>query len=399
MNGWEQVFWESWRSVWAVLGLIVVFVVFIEFGIPLIKKTSRRLRGKSANTLDSSSNADFFRDKDWAHTYFTEYQKEAKVVWAPFVQWWQHPMNLTYFKINEDGIRNTDAGNSINLSGKPIRIFAFGGSTLLGVGSRDEMTIPSILARKLQALGKNVEITNFGQPGHSSTQEVISLIQALKKHSVPDLALYYDGINEIIPAEQTGQADRMFNEHNRREEFNILHFSRRNELIEEGIKALIPRTLRRLKEIGLVFALIKPKLKEYTLLREEDIEPLSIKIVEQYRDNVRIIDAIAKDWGFETLFFWQPSLVSKKSLTEHEEKYQYEGTAKPNLRRPIFSTVYQTRKSDSFFTDRSNTIDISGVLDDVEEGCYIDPFHVSEDANEMIADAMLPFVEKAIEGK
>src|SRR5215831_14427820 len=78
---------------------------------------------------------------------------------------------------------------------------------------------------------------------HNSTQEVITLQQLLKSGERIDIALFYDGINEMACAEQTGRADGLFNEARRRAEFNLLHPQRRSDLIVAALMAAAPRTL------------------------------------------------------------------------------------------------------------------------------------------------------------
>ena len=119
-----------------------------------------------------------------------------------------------------------------------IRILCFGGSTMMGMGARDEHTIPALLACRLEALGHRVSVTNFGQLGHNSTQESITLQQLLKSGERIDIAVFYDGINEMACAEQTGRADRLFNEGRRRAEFNLLRPERRRDVVKHLHKVL-----------------------------------------------------------------------------------------------------------------------------------------------------------------
>jgi hypothetical protein len=93
-----------------------------------------------------------------------------------------------------------------------LRILCFGGSTMMGMGARDDHTIPAVLVRHLRGHGYRVSVTNYGQLGHNSTQEEITLQQFLKSGERIDAALFYDGINEMACAEQTGYADGLFNE-------------------------------------------------------------------------------------------------------------------------------------------------------------------------------------------
>ena len=108
-----------------------------------------------------------------------------------------------YVTLDERGLRPTPGEETAN--GAAIRILCFGGSTMMGMGARDDHTIPAVLARRLTERGHRVAVTNYGQLGHNSTQEVITLQQLLKCGERLDIALFYDGINEMACAEQTGR--------------------------------------------------------------------------------------------------------------------------------------------------------------------------------------------------
>jgi hypothetical protein len=97
---------------------------------------------------------------------------------------------------------NKAFGNEITL-----RVFAFGGATMWGTGSPDWETIPAYLQAGLEARrGKPVCMVNFGESSFVSTQEVIQLLLQLESGNVPHLVIFYDGINNIYAAYQSGQA-------------------------------------------------------------------------------------------------------------------------------------------------------------------------------------------------
>jgi hypothetical protein len=105
-----------------------------------------------------------------------------------------------------------------------------------------------VLAHRLTELGHCVSVTNYGQLRHNSMQDAINLRELLKFGERIDIAVFYDGINEMACAEQTGRADRLFNEARRHAEFNILHSERRQDLIAAALMAVGPRTLRRVRQ-------------------------------------------------------------------------------------------------------------------------------------------------------
>ena len=89
----------------------------------------------------------------------------------------------------------------------------------------------------------------MGQLGYNNTQETIALQLLLKQGERPQIVLFYDGINEMVCAEQTGAADRVMHEAARRAEFNIFYTDRRADLVKAGLIAAMPRTVRRLREL------------------------------------------------------------------------------------------------------------------------------------------------------
>jgi lysophospholipase L1-like esterase len=103
----------------------------------------------------------------------------------------------------------------------PLKIFMFGGSALWGTGARDAFTIPSIFATQLQNKGLATEVTNFGESGYVSTQEVSAMLLQLQKGQIPDLVIFYDGVKDMYSAYQQHVAGLPENEFNRVKEFNL----------------------------------------------------------------------------------------------------------------------------------------------------------------------------------
>jgi hypothetical protein len=145
-------------ALWHVVGLLLVLVV--EFGVESWRRLSRRLRYRRATRPDRSATADAYAGFDWPAGYFDEFRRAVRVEWKPYVEWWQRPFRGTFVTLDERGLRSTPGENTEDEGA--IRILCFGGSTMMGMGSRDNHTIPAVLARLLGALGPRVAVTNYG---------------------------------------------------------------------------------------------------------------------------------------------------------------------------------------------------------------------------------------------
>ena len=90
-----------------------------------------------------------------------------------------------------------------------LRVWMFGGSTLFGLGQRDEHTASSELARLAWDNGVALEISNYGIPGDVSwiEQHRLERAMALTK-APPDLVVFYDGYNDMRAPEWSYMAGR-----------------------------------------------------------------------------------------------------------------------------------------------------------------------------------------------
>ena len=378
-------------ALWHVVGLLLLAVLVTEFGVEGWRRLNRFLRYRRSTRPDRTAVADAYGGADWSAGYFDEFRRAVRVDWKPYVEWWQRPFRGGYVTLDERGLRPTPGEQTAG--GEAIRILCFGGSTMMGMGARDDQTIPAVLARRLTERGHCVSVTNYGQLGHNSTQEVITLQQLLKSGERLDIALFYDGINEMACAEQTGRADGLFNEARRRAEFNLLHPDRRRDLIAAALIGAAPRTLRRLRRLtGL--ALRGPLALEQTDLARVDLAGLAREVIAVYLANVRLVRLLAGEYGFRPIFFWQPVITTKKFKTPDERRWVGDYTNDPGRRRILYEAIIDERRRHPALVEASDTIDLSALFDDWTEPVYIDLYHLSEAGNAAVAEAILPVVAK-----
>ncbi len=377
-------------ALWHVAGLLLLLLLFVEYGLDGLRRLSRRLRHGRAMPLDRSARADAYRDADWSVPYFEEFSRSVRTDWKPYVGWWQRPFRGTYVTIDERGLRATPGEHAAGP--EAVRIWCFGGSTMMGMGVRDAHTIPAVLARRLGALDHKVAVTNMGQLAHNSTQETISLHQALKEGACPDIVLFYDGVNEMMAAEQTGRPDRMFHEASRRAEFNLLYPDRRGDLVAATLIALLPRTVRRLRSLT-GWELRGPLPGPPPPLAAGDLPALARHVVEAYAGNLRLVRLLAEVHGFRPLFFWQPVITTKRVKSTDEQYFEAQFTGNLGTRRHLYDAINGQCRA---LPAAPDSFDLSALFDDAPEPLYIDFYHLSEAGNAAVAEAMLPAVVAAI---
>jgi hypothetical protein len=380
-------------AVWHVLGLLLLAVLVTEFGVEGWRRLSRLLRYRRPIRPDRAAVADAYGGADWATGYFDEFRRAVRVDWKPYVEWWHRPYRGAFVTLDERGLRPTPGEGTAD--GGAIRVLCFGGSTMMGMGARDDATIPAILGRWLTERGRRVSVTNYGQLGHNSTQEVVTLQQLLKSGERIDIALFYDGINEMACAEQTGRADGLFNEARRRAEFNLLHADRRRDLIAAALISSAPRTLRRLRQLtGL--ALRGPLPLEQADLSRVDIARLAREVIATYVANVRLVRLLAREYGFHPIFFWQAVITTKKFKTADEQRWVDDYTDDPERRRFLYEAIVAERRRHPDLAGAADIVDLSALFDDWTDPVYIDLYHLSEPGNAAVAAAMLPIVDRAV---
>lgn len=290
-----------------------------------------------------------------------------------YVGWMTRPFMGSAITISRDGLRETRPLARVAASGdnpRPIRVFAFGGSTMWGEGAADDQTIAAHVQSILsERTGHPVLVTNFGQRAWVSTQSVVKLLLELQKGNVPDVVLFYDGYNEVYAAYATGSVgvpERFV------QEDNLLGW----------IKSLAAKT----DTVILLKRMLQPGRDAASSDREVQVSPQ--EIVEAYRRNYLMVGALAEKFGFERLFYWQPQLVTgKKPLALEEQDILEHHKWLPQPVRSLTKSTYAEVAALSL--THGDLVDLSDALDSVVERVYIDPCHVNGRGNSYIADAMV----------
>jgi lysophospholipase L1-like esterase len=382
---------------WKVLGAVVLLIILIEAGAGLLIWARKPQGHAVGGRVDTRIHADDFRKADWAEEYFREHWEADATRWSSYVYWRRKAYAGKYINIDEHGVRRTTGAGPAGAPGnRPQRIMFFGGSTMWGTGARDDHTIPSLVAAGLAKRGIAVQAVNFAEGGYVSTQGLLELMLQLRNGDTPDLAVFYDGINDTYSSLQSGVAGIPQNERNRTREFNLtLHYDlsrlRRTALVES------------LKELN-TYVLLQRLVRRFgggtgydgRLPEPPDPRALAERTVSVYRDNLRKVALLGESYGFKTLFYWQPVIYGKPSLSEYEKDLR--GSRLAADMEPFFRQAYGLVNEAS--ADIGKTVrfhNIAALFADVSEPVYIDWAHLSERGNALVAARMIEDIAPLLE--
>lgn len=132
------------------------------------------------------------RDQPWADAYLRELQSLPGAYW-PYTL--TKPGDHDGRFITIDGWTRSSYQSSGPDRGPTLALF--GGSAMFGEGQRDEHTIASELARLAEAEGLALHVVNYGQRAWTSWQEALLFEDVTATTDPPDLALFYDGANDV----------------------------------------------------------------------------------------------------------------------------------------------------------------------------------------------------------
>ena len=364
------------------IGAIVFLIFVVEFLPDAIKHFRRRGRKIAKIDDDYRSKADFFKSVDWGNRYFCEYWAATRNAdWHPYIYGRCHKFAGEFINVDKKGLRKTWNSFVDPSAENTLKIFFFGGSTGWGMGARDDHTVPSELSRMLSdTMSCSVEVTNFSENGYVATQSLLMLMLELRRGNIPDAVLFYDGVNDSFSAFQNGRPGVPQNEYNRSLEFNILHPSYRLRFYKSAAKIVLRRTLRLIDKIA-----GRTPDKLASKATTEQNEELALGVLQVYSDIVHTVRSLGKRYNFKSSFFWQPSIYSKKFLSDYEASEK-----ETNIRySPLISRVNSMIGKFPALSLENNFYEIQDIFDERQEGTYLDFAHISEDGNRLVAEAMI----------
>ena len=372
---------ETARFVWLNIGIALLVLFLMESAARGVFALRDRARTAAART-EFERHVPFYvgTEEEWVRGLLREQREARQGEWHPYVYWRARPYQGTYLNINKEGIRRT-WNSTASLSPGQLKVFTFGGSTMWGAGARDDFTIPSLVSKTLsKRVRAGVWVVNLSESGYVSTQEVIALILELQKGNGPDLAVFYDGVNDTFAAFQSRVAGIPQNEHNRVAEFDALK--------RFGVRQAIVEKLA-------LYRLIGGGMRSRGIPRTDGLpnDQLARAVVNVYLRNISIVEGLAQRFGFRAVFFWQPTVFTKKQLSPWERQVYQESERRLGA-ASFYGEVYEAFKERMKTSPADNVHDLSGIFDDVRDTIFSDEFHVSEAGNQKIAESIAGTLQK-----
>jgi len=231
-------------------------------------------------------------------------------------------------------------------------VWFFGGSTMFGIGQRDEHTIPSVVARLAEEDGIRIQPVNFGVSGDNNWIATERFEQAITRDDLPrpNLVVFYDGTNEI-----TGESF-------------LVDIGAANSGAITRLTLSDEERLRRREEVQ----------GRTSLSMEES----AARAGSQYRRGVTLARAHGDWFDVPVLHFWQPVAVSRAPSASDDGLFD-----RIALSRQGAET---SRAEYEMLFDHTDVgaIDISDAMDVSDEPIYFDWSHHNELGARLVGDAM-----------
>ena len=371
------------------LNSLVLFVI-VELGASILlhlispsPASGQPAQQDSDEIPDSSS--PYYAEQPWGKAYWAE-MRELQSWYHPYVLWRRAPHAGDLVNVTAAGVRVTPGSRCVPGA---FRVFTFGGSTMWGYGVPDWGTIPAYLQSELQRrLGRDVCVVNFGELGFTSTQSLIQLMRRLQCGDVPDLVVFYDGVNDINYAFTYGIPG--------------IHRSVQEvaDRLDDGAKEEGAGWVRSLGVVRLAQRIVgeeeQPPQQRFPLRLTDVPTGLDEGIASAYLNNHRMVKALATRYGFAHAFFWQPYVtMGRKPLTAAERELagdpreattENEASIRAASRR-LYESVYARIEAAS--SEDTDLFYLAAVFDTVPSLLYVDSHHLTHDGNRMIAEQML----------
>jgi len=183
---------EVGKNLFIIIGITVLLLIIGHYaigGARYIKHSIKGIRTGQAHTDDLKLSPAFAGFDDYDE-YFTEIKK-VKMNVVPYYHWRRGSFDGKAVSIDNDSIRKTIKSPNDNAK----KVFMFGGSTTWGTGTPDRYTIASYLQK---LLGEEFDVYNFGETAFVSVQELNLLLENLSNGFIPDIVIFYDGVNDVF---------------------------------------------------------------------------------------------------------------------------------------------------------------------------------------------------------
>ena len=370
--------------------LLLIAVELISAGLvntislPASKKAIARITGRPNDMIVYYQGLSYYTEQDWSSVYWKEFKLASKKTYSPYVIWRSTPFEGTLINIDPSGFRHTPAAEC---GSEAYKVYVFGGSAIWGWGAPDWSTIPALLQLELQSkLGAPICVMNYGENAYVSTQGLIHLILLLESGDVPDAVIFYDGVNDILAASQSGMP--------------IAHqnLSEISSLFEDPQAPIIRffESSSSYQVLQMMLSQIPISIEKEATKFQYDPDLLSDQVAETYLNNYEIVSSLSDKYHFDFYFFWQPHiLIGNKRLSSEEQNMITGLNWVLNLDTPLVELFQKTyKKIEAETLNYEHLYYLGNVFDLVEESLWIDTWgHATTEGNQIVTQDLIRVIK------
>jgi hypothetical protein len=331
-------------------------------------RLSRHPTSNSANSTTDPSRPEIklkdLAKETWATVMLRNYDYD------PITQLRLHPLHGRYVNVEEGGFRRVWGQGPWPLDRSALNIFLFGGSTTFGLSLDDDQTIPSSLQQRTRAASQRLNVYNFGRPGYTSTQELLLYLSLLRDGSVPNAAVFIDGLNECQEWTSTPPSGAHWPDEY---VYSAIENAKRNQ----GVYML---PLQALPMAGLASSIAE----RFGLDQRNETQgvPSDVQgfILNRWLKNKKVIEVLSRGYEVNVSFVWQPVAAYKYDLRYY--KFPHKLLQDEAYVPTVYSAIEKMARQGMLGEDFLN---LAEMQKDKKESLYIDPWHYNEAFSREIA--------------
>ena len=272
----------------------------------------------------------------------------------------------------------------------PVVVWFFGGSAMYGFGQRDEHTIPSELVALAEADGVALEAHNFGTPAYVNWQGLSLFNQLLTEREAPDLAVFYDGYNDLSMQLVDGPVTEPSHVLARVQEQQLTAPAATVDRTSvqdiggwwadhSGVTNLYRRVRDRFEDDGPEVQLTEAEAS--AVPADVDVDATADATADLLARGRELTAAVGEAYGVDVQFWFQPTLYTKGPV---EGEGQLPGRA-ANRTPAWIPTIAALRAGFP-----AEVVDLADALDGYPDPLFWDTVHTNETGARLVAEAAWP---------
>lgn len=239
-----------------------------------------------------------------------------------------------------------------------VLVYFFGGSTTFGFNVADFETIPSLFVEAFRQKypGKAVKVVNWGCPNYYSYQELMLFSKLLIEGHQPDLAVFFDGLNDFWFGKMSSARESFYSWYFRKSYFAKRPPSTEDQWFKDSLQSLF-KTPAGISE-----------------------QAFSDQLISNYFENLESIRRMARVTGTKTYFFCQPTPFYRYPNQAKDPMVFKDTNTRFNLIYPVIE-----KRADSI----PDFMFMGGLLEKETGYPFVDGFHYAPRIHKVIASQML----------